>query len=780
MHLLKGGVLFGFMILPTICLGATFPLVGKIYTRSVSSVGRSLGVAYAINSAGSVAGSFCAGFLLIPLIGKENGLSVVIGVQLLSALAMTTVIKDSKGRKRLFKSLPLAGAAFCGLLCCVFYPEWDRRLLAEGRYHRVNPLVLNHSWSESLLKGPEILGRYVEDELVFYGDGIGGFTTVQESADALGNVEYIMRNSGKADASSRGDMMTQCLLAHFPMLFHEKAETVMVLGLASGITAGEVLHYPVRQIDVIDISPQVVEGSNYFKRWNNEVLEDDRTNLIIQDARAHLALTEQFYDVIISEPSNPWMAGLAALFTRDFFDLAENRLNDNGIFVQFFHSYQMDWSTFSMVGRTFSEVFENSYLVSTMPSGHSGDFSDYLLVGIKGDKVLSLENAEKNLRFVQKSKNVTLLDPKVFYRLVVSDKLRELFGEGVSNSDNRPRLEFAAPKLMYHSDQVISDKLQANMSLGEEMQAIVSEITGDIDSQIEFASYALSVYVPFRGMVDLERASGAQKERFFELMVGYCSANPIDYSLIDSEELAHSCRLVQIDAIGKRLSEMPDKVLSLLYLCDLFYAEERFDDSIAACRSALKVEPDSSKALRRMGYLLMDTGNPVDAVPYFEKALQINPEYLDVGHRLAIALVRLGRYDEGINRLKEVLDIDPELVNVHISMGLILFNLGRYDEAAVHCRAVLKLAPNVASHHINLGTVLIRQGRHEEAIDQFRKAVRIDPDDARWYNSLGLGLMGADRLEEAISNFKQALELKPDYSEAGGNLEKALGLQRNR
>jgi hypothetical protein len=107
------------------------------------------------------------------------------------------------------------------------------------------------------------------------------------------------------------------------MLFHRDAKAVMVLGLASGVTAGEVLHYPVEQLDVIDISRQVVTASDFFIPWNNKVLSNSKTNLIIQDGRAHLQLTRQKYDVIISEPSNPWMAGLAALFTRDFFELAE-------------------------------------------------------------------------------------------------------------------------------------------------------------------------------------------------------------------------------------------------------------------------------------------------------------------------------------------------------------------------------------------------------------------------------------------------------------------------
>ena len=140
-----------------------------------------------------------------------------------------------------------------------------------------------------------------------------------------------------------------------------------MLGLASGITAGEVLHYPVERLDIIEISDQVVSASNFFAPWNNQVLSNPKTELIIQDGRAHLELTERTYDVIIAEPSNPWMAGLASLFTKDFFLLARKGLNEDGIFIQFFHSYQMDWYTFALVGRTFSQVFPNSILHYTIP-----------------------------------------------------------------------------------------------------------------------------------------------------------------------------------------------------------------------------------------------------------------------------------------------------------------------------------------------------------------------------------------------------------------------------
>ena len=423
-------------------------------------------------------------------------------------------------RENLLKTSPLAISALIGLFLCYNFPSWNHKLLSSGKYHRfdyIESAMKNSSWFESIVRGSEILSRYDRGEVLYYGEGIGGFTSVIKTPDPFGNLEYSLANSGKMDASSRGDMKTQTLLAHFPLLFHEAAKEVMVLGLASGITAGEVLLYPIELLDVLEINQQVVKASKFFLPWNNNVLAHPKTNLIIQDARAHLQLTKQKYDVIISEPSNPWMAGLAALYTSDFFMTAKKKLNQGGIFVQWIHSYNMDWPTFALIGRTYSRVFPESVLVSTgsFPFGR-----DYLLVGFKGKKGLILENAKRNLPYIKQSKNVALADPGLLYKLIVSEDIKELFGHGANNTNNRSRLEYAAPKLMYHGSSEITEKLKTEKWLSPETRLVVHGIEADIDAQIGFASYFISLYSPFRDMVNLHRATSTQKQRFFDALRG--------------------------------------------------------------------------------------------------------------------------------------------------------------------------------------------------------------------------------------------------------------------
>ena len=691
---LKATILFGFMLLPTVCLGATFPLVGKIYTQSLSRVGRSIGFAYSINTVGAVLGSLCAGFLLIPFIGKEQGLSLIIGVQLLTSLVIGGSILWGK-REGLLQRIPIIASALLGLLLCLHFPNWDRYSLSSGKYHRFGEVgitseIRGFGWWEALWHGPKLLDRSGHEKLVYYGDGIGGFTTVFKKIDPLGSVSYTLYNSGKPDASTLTDMGTETLLAHFPMLFHPGPKAVMVLGLASGITAGEVLHYPIERLDVIDINRQTVSASDFFIPWNNKVISHPKTKLIIQDGRAHLQLTKRRYDVVISEPSNPWMAGLANLYTHEFFSLVRDRLNDNGIFCQWIHSYQMDWATFSLIGRTFLEVFPNSLLVRTAPYVGGGD---WLLIGLKGNDGLILDNAQQKLSYAQQSRNISLLNPKSLYRLIASEDLRTLFGQGHINTDNWPGLEFVAPKQMYINDPMIERNIQSKKWLSQQTRNIVDEIIKDIDAQIDFAAFALSLHKPFHNMVDHSKATPQQKKRFVMLMETYCANNLVDFSIFKDDDLKERCFSLQIETIKSKLDTVPNKAVAYSFLGDLYCRNGMLDEAIAYYHKALEIKPDFAEAFYNLGFALSRLGRIDDAITKYQEALRIRPHYTRAHESLAIALSRKGRFEEAIRHFSEVLRMEPDDAKVHFNLAISWVLQGRIDNAITEYREALRLRP---------------------------------------------------------------------------------------
>jgi spermidine synthase len=774
LNALKAGALFGFMILPTLCFGASFPLVSKLCTPSIDRVGRSIGSAYMVNTAGALLGPFMAGFVLIPFLGKEASLKVVAGLQLATSLGIAVLMfarKPGESRQLAW----MTAAATSGLLLCLFFPAWSHRQLSIGKYHDfevIRPVLSRCGWLEALFQGTREMERVDPSELLYYGDGIGGFTSVVKYTDALGNSNLAMANSGKTDASTRQDMETQTLLAHYPMLCHRRPQSVMVIGLASGITAGEVLNYPVASMDVLEINPQVVEASRFFNPWNNRVLDDGRTRLILQDARAHLQLTRQSYDVIISEPSNPWMEGLAALFTRDFFSLARERLKDGGVFAQWVHAYQMDWNTFAMIGRSFAEVFPESLLVMMSLARPEGD---YMLVGFKNKGTCSLQGAKP----LQPSRNAVIDHAQLLARLVVSENLTALFGPGEVHTDGHPRLEFVAPRLMYHKTRQIYDRIQSKKAQGlsAETRDAVHRLEADVDSQIDFAAFALSVYSPFGNMVDLARADVSQKARFFARMEAYCAGNELDYTVIRDGELRQRCRSIQIDRLESQMERLPNRAASLAYLAGLYATQGQAAKAVACYKDALAADPLSPTIHTQLGFALAQQGLPEEAAGYFERAHQLDPGNPSAGFNRGYALARLKRSTEAQEHFRRAIELKPDYAEAHHELGLALADSGHMSEAVRHLEHAVRLRPHFLKAHNDLGVVFAIQGRFDEAIRKFSDALRIQPHDAEVHTNIGMALVRKGRIAEGIAHFKTALESQPDFAPARDNLQNALALQ---
>ncbi len=729
--LIKALTVFAIMMIPTFFLGACFPLAIKIYTRSLNRVGNSIGVAYAVNTAGAVAGSFLSGFVLIPLLGKEASLSLVTGIQMAVPLMVALIIWPGRDKAALAARAAFACALALGLALCVFFPSWNRLALATGKYHRFDELKIlevvanGPGWFKSLVSGSDILADIEFAKLVYYGDGIGGFTTVMKYIGPFGVSEYSMANSGKMDASSRGDMKTQTLLAHFPMLFSEGAKNVMVLGLASGITAGETLHYPIERLDVIDINDRVFEGAAFFNPWNNNVLNNPKTRLIVQDGMAHLTLSQNKYDVIISEPSNPWMAGMASLFTHDFFTLAKERLNDNGIFVQWFHCYQMDWDTFTLVGRTFANVFPNAILVSAEPVGLG---SDYLFVGFKGTKGLDMERARKNIVYAQKSSNIRLAYPELLYRLIVAEDLKALCGDGLLNFDNHPHLEYAAPKTMYGGEAAHQDilrNLQERRTLTPSTNAEVHRISKDLRARIDYADYALSVYAPFSEMVEVKELSPALRSRYTQMIIDYCKHSLPQADEITDPAILKGCRAAQIASIEKILDQAPDPAISHYFLGRIYQDDGKPDKALVHYAASLQLQGKHAERFNDYGNLLAEQGHQAQAREQFAKALRLRPNFLLALGNMAYSYLKDGMLDEAAGYFRKTLALQPDLAESHYNLGLIAMKKEQPQQAASHLRDALQINPDMPEA---LGTLAL-------LLATTRDASLADPNAAVYYAS---------------------------------------------
>jgi spermidine synthase len=246
-------------------------------------------------------------------------------------------------------------------------------------------------------------------------------------------------------------MPTQVLCAILPAQFVEDPEDVLVVGLASGITAGALTLIPdIDRLDVVEIEPAIERAARIFEEHNHHVLDDPRVNLTPNDGRNHLLLTEEgTYDLIVSEPSNPWITGVSNLFTREFWEMGKRRLKDGGVWSQWIQMYGMDDEDLLSLLRTFSMVYEHVVVYATIED------ADLVLVG--SDRPI-LAGPDAAARLLKWSPELTaqLNDVGVNEALdVVSmlqltrDDIMDMTEGAVLNTDDNMRIEYRAPKHLH-------------------------------------------------------------------------------------------------------------------------------------------------------------------------------------------------------------------------------------------------------------------------------------------------------------------------------------------
>lgn len=410
---------------PTLALGAVMPLVVRILApQGKSEAGAVVGQAYALNTLGAIVGSFAGGFIILPLLGVEWGLlstallSVTLGVGLAAVAGL---------------SMPRFGvAAVLAVVFVVAMPRWDVRRWTAGVFRMyLARSVFNDGW--------EPYG-----EVVYHRDGIATTVTVEQQGEDGG---VSLKVNGKVDASDVGDMPTQILSGLLPYLLHEGPDDVLVIGYGSGVTPGAVLQAPVKSLKVAEIEEAIYEAANtHFSHVNHKPYDDKRCELKVDDGRNFLLTRSDTYDIIISEPSNPWMSGAASLFTQDFFTIAKSRLNKGGVFLQWLQLYELAPENIHAIIRTFRSVFPEVLVFTPDPASN-----DTFLVGamhpLRVDRS-KLQAALEDPKLKPELARAKVDDPDDFFGLFImgSQEVTPSVGPGQINTDDNALIEYAAPK----------------------------------------------------------------------------------------------------------------------------------------------------------------------------------------------------------------------------------------------------------------------------------------------------------------------------------------------
>jgi spermidine synthase len=597
-NLIEFSMILLITLVPTFLMGAAFPLASRLYAEGRPAIERSIGTVYACNTAGAIAGSFFAGFVLIPLVGIEWTIFLIVLTNVLVGCFFLMFSQSMKWGLRTGSVFVSLGILAVGV---IMIPRWDPLIMSSGPF-----MLARRETDEKILHG-DLRAAFQKSTMVYYKEGLGTTVMVRDE----GGVRSLIVN-GKPDASNGSDMDTQVLLAHLPLLLHPKPQDALVVGLGSGITLGAATLHDLRSLDCVEISAPVVEASRYFDEYSHMPLLDPRVRLIISDGRNHVALTTRRYDVIISEPSNPWIAGIADLFTREYFELSRDRLRPGGILCIWLNAYDIKPYAFRSIITAFQSVFPEMSVWQTNPG-------DFILIGAKDS--LAFDRRAFASRVAPRSisddlKRIGILAPEQFLGFLVmgSRAAARLAGDAEANTDDNALLEFSPPALSRRANESEFDELL--FLIEQHREADLTMLLGEPGHVLENdALRALaSSYIEAKGHLNL---AFIQSDRRPEEA---------------RKELEHAARLWSQNATFKQLySENLDQAQFLA-------ANGDFQEAITLYEKLLALAPDDALTHYHLGGALQQKGLVREAMAHLRRALATQPDMIPAAMALAWTL----------------------------------------------------------------------------------------------------------------------------------------------
>jgi spermidine synthase len=430
------------ILLPAFLMGTVMPLVLVSASANPHASVRLVGRSYALNTLGAIVGAFSAGFILIPKVSTR--FTILFAASLCVVVAGLAYEPGSAVRDRdLRKGLAAGATALLIVMLFLFAPRMNLGNLSVGAYDSLVRVIAKSRGSvadnASEHKGPET------HTLLMYEEGTTSTVTVRKDWDVTS-----LAINGRTNSSDREDMPTQVLLGQLPLLLAPRIKNGLVVGFASGVSVGSMLQSPIESIECLELEPATINGSRFFGHVNNLPLNDPRMRLIIDDARTYLRVTPTRYDMIVSEPSHPWVPGVANLFTREFFELGRDRLTEDGVFVQWLQIYQLSTDSLRSVLATFQRIFPH-VLVFRVEGATKG--KDLLLVGSKTampmDQIMNrVRERMMNPRIAGELARVDIKSEADILSWYVCDEtvLAPAVAGAVINTDDNMHIETTVPK----------------------------------------------------------------------------------------------------------------------------------------------------------------------------------------------------------------------------------------------------------------------------------------------------------------------------------------------
>ena len=343
---------FGWMLLlllvPIGLSGAVLPLLFHVIRRRIGELGSMAGRLYSWNTAGSVLGAFLGGYVLLFWVDLHAVYRVAVVVLTLAAALLGARLLHGRARAAAWAAV---AAVLLGL---GLQPAWNPLHLSSGPFRARGVLGPEGQGPAAFFKGYD-----QRVSVLFYDDDPTTSVAVWEGKHKGAVRSRAIVNNGKSDGEIPTDNTTMIFAGMLPALLARECTSSFVIGFGTGVTVGELAALPVMtHVDVAEIASGVLRAAPFFAYGNQQAATNPKVRCMRTDAYRALVRSTAAYDIIASEPSNPWVSGVEMLYSREFLTAAHDRLAPGGVYAQWFHLYETDTATVSMVLRTYCSVFD--------------------------------------------------------------------------------------------------------------------------------------------------------------------------------------------------------------------------------------------------------------------------------------------------------------------------------------------------------------------------------------------------------------------------------------
>ncbi len=468
------GIALIIMLPAAFCAGMTLPLITTALLRKGYGE-RSIGAIYGFNTIGSILGVFIAFHLAMPLLGLKGMIILGAGIDIALGLALAWWVLPSRHISALYTASSLAA-----LLISVFFVKLDPNKMASGLYRYQNVTELQKM------------------ENVFQRDGKTATVSVTKINQTLS-----IKTNGKSDASIELnekehtlDEETGVLLGVMGTILRPESRTAAVIGWGSGLTTHSLLTNPhIERVDTIEIEPEMVEAAKLFGTGVHLAYDDPRSHLFIDDAKSFFSSHNRKYDFIISEPSNPWVSGVASLFTREFYARVREYLKKDGLFIQWIQLYEIDMPLVASIMNALSSNFADYAIYTTNSFDILIIASPFGVVPEPSDNFLSMKDLMSKLHRI----DVFSL-PDINARKIGTKATLSPFFESyaiTANSDYSPVVDLFAVKSRFLVSQAAEQFSNLAINRVPLVQMLEKRPADPSAAQVAYASYRKTRMIHF-------------------------------------------------------------------------------------------------------------------------------------------------------------------------------------------------------------------------------------------------------------------------------------------